>query len=129
MAISIICYTSERRDDGTYTILVNTTQPKKFPTKEDHAKRLADFGDTEAETGVYYVLWAAELKDKGKMLMVTNATKVARPDSNKPDAKVPETSQIKYSRLLSDSLINQITDTSIYPTHLSYEDKLQNTQN
>jgi hypothetical protein len=128
MAISIICYTSERRDDGTYTILVNTTQPKKFPTKEDHGKRLADFGEIEAETGVYYVLWAAELKDKGKMLMVTNATKIAKPDTARIDTKLDSISQT-IPIVLSDSLRNQIINPSIYPTHLNYEDKLQHTQN
>lgn len=132
MIISLICYTSLKREDGTYTVLINTSEPKFFPTKEDHAKRIVDFGENKVLEGCYYILWNADIDQTTRKITAKKITqiqspeytiKLATPKCSEPfvlesnDPVVEVVTQEK-KELLSESVLNQIKDPLIYPNNL-----------
>ncbi len=132
MIISLICYTSLKREDGTYTVLINTSEPKFFPTKEDHAKRIVDFGDSKVLEGCYYILWNADIDQTTRKITAKKITQIQSPkytvkldtpkysesfvlEINDP---IAELSVQEKKELLSESILNQIKDPLIYPNNL-----------
>lgn len=138
MKINLICYTSLKKENevGTennneYVVLINTTEPKFFPVKEDHAKRIVDFGENKVAEGKYYILWNADIDQKTRKITASKITQIQPTSSievkpqkesepfileNIVDTK-KDVNQITENKF-SESIISQIIDPLIYPNNL-----------